>query len=403
MSTVSPSKTGRGGWLARGAVAALSLALAAAAGYQFGRRSAAATGSGGNPGSISATQLLPVLEAAQRAQAGASAPAAVRPGTPQLERGVLVWPAERIRDWLRANAALPSSVTQAEERQRLLVELARVAPLEAMADTSRWKGDRGVQARVAVLEAWASHDPGSAMKWVRGQPDAGNAIYDVVLQAAGRYRPEAAMQMAQALSEERPLYAQEFHLAAMIGMTTQGRWTEAAQWAATAAMPPDQADVLVNYMAGAWAEFDAPKALAWTLQLPPSRQPQALSNLADAWSSNDPAEATRHALAASTPPGDFRDELLRRSVEQWLRRAPAEAGPWIAGLAERAVIDKVLSALVTDIRFIRREPGLAMAWTAHIGDDKLREQTRRRIQQDAGASRSAPAEQNDHDDHDASR
>lgn len=346
----------------------VALAVGAVAGHQFALRSGRADARA--EGSVSATQLLPLL--AGPAGSGGQAVGA------HVENGALILPAERIREWLRANARQTTSAMQADERQRLLVELARVAPSEALADAARWKGDRGVQAQVAVLEGWASRDPRAALKWVREQSQSSNATYDVLLQTMGRYHPHVAIELAESLSRERPLFSQEFHLAALIGMTTQGRWETAARWAVNAAMPADQAGILVNYVAGAWAEFDAPAALAWVHQLPSAQRHQALSNIAESWAASDPAGAARHA-SSEMPAGESRDELLRWAIEQWLRHDPQEAALWIASTDDRMSIDKAISGLATDVRLIRQDPSLAIAWASQIGDSRLREEAQRQI------------------------
>jgi hypothetical protein len=357
--------------LARLAPLVAALAVGAVAGHQFALRSGQAVTRA--EGSVSATQLLPLL-------AGPVGGGGVALGA-HVENGVLILPAERVRQWLRANAQQTTSAAQADERQRLLVELARVAPGEALADVARLKGHRGVQAQVAVLEGWASHDPLAALEWVRAQPQPSNATYDVRLQTMGRSHPDAAIELAESLSRERPLFAQEFHLAALIGMTTQGRWDAATRWAVSAAMPADQTGILVNYVAGAWAEFDAPAALAWVHQLPATRRDQALSNVAESWAGSDPSGAAHYA-SARMPAGDARDELLRRAIEQWLRHDPEEAARWISSAGDRTSIDKAIMGLVTDARLIRQDPSSAIDWTAQIGDPRLREEAQRQIRRE---------------------
>ncbi len=357
--------------LVRVAALTAALALGAVAGYQFALRPERIPAPA--HGSVSATQLLPLL--------GATVGSWGQDAGTHVENGVLILSAERIREWLRANARRTTSAAQADERQRLLVELGRVAPDEALADAARWKGDRGIQARMAVLEGWTSRDPRSALQWVREQPQSSNATYDVLLQTMGRYHPGVAIELAESLSRERPLFTQEFHLAALIGMTTQGRWDEAARWAVSAAMPADQAGILVNYVAGAWAEFDAPAALVWVHQLPSAQRHQALSNIAESWAESDPAGAVHHA-SARMPTGQSRDELLRRAIDQWLRHDPQEAIHWMSTAGDRVPIDQAIKDLATDARLIRQEPALAIAWASQIADPRLREEAQRRIRRE---------------------
>lgn len=346
------------------------LALGLGAGFAAGHWHASADGEAPAlaSGSLSATEVLPLLRMAGTGD----------PGNAQAEAGELVLPAEQVQRWLQANGRQTRSPAQADERHRLLMELARTDPEAALSQAAQLRGDRRAQARSAVLQAWAGRDPQAALAWVRSQPGTVNATYDLLLETFGQRHPAQAMKLAQALSQAQPQFAQEYHLAALIGMAHQGRWAQSRRWAESANLPEADRRALVNFVAGAWGEHDPQAALSWVRSLPAEQQTAAMAGLGDSWAAQDPAAAARYA-ASQMADSPQRANLLRRALGQWLQEDPQQAGQWLASAANHADFDQAIGELATDDRLLRNQPGTALDWTSRISDPRLRQQARQHI------------------------
>ncbi len=261
---------------------------------------------------------------------------------------------------------MPSAATQDEQRQ-LLEALAAVDPVAAMAQAQQLKGDRQAQAVAAVLAVWGSNDPEAAWKWV--SPD--NIYqYDQLLEVFGKNDPEVAARFASGLAGSRPELTQELYLAALMGITHSGGYGTARQLVESANIRSEDRNVLMNYVAGAWATYDPQAAAQWVMGQSGDAQSSALIGLGESWSNVDPQAAANFAARLTGSPQ--RQLLLQQSISKWLMENPAAATNWLASAENHQDYDQAIHTLSTLPNLVRDQAPTALAWSERIYDSNLR-------------------------------
>lgn len=261
---------------------------------------------------------------------------------------------------------MPSAATQDEQRQ-LLEALAAVDPEAAMAQAQQLKGDRQAQAVAAVLAVWGEHDPDAAWKWVA--PD--NIYqYDQLLEVFGKNDPEIAARFASGLAGSRPELTQELYLAALMGITHAGGYGTARHMVESANISSEDRNVLMNYVAGAWASYDPQSAAQWVMGQSGDAQNSALIGLGESWSNVDPQAAANFAARLTGSPQ--RQLLLQQSISKWLMENPTAATNWLASAENHQDYDQAIHTLSTLPNLVRDQAPTALAWSERIYDNNLR-------------------------------
>lgn len=261
---------------------------------------------------------------------------------------------------------MPSAATQDEQRQ-LLEALAAVDPLAAMTQAQQLKGDRQAQAVAAVLAVWGANDPDAAWKWVA--PD--NIYqYDQLLEVFGKNDPEVAARFASNLAGTRPELTQELYLAALMGITHAGGYGTARQLVESANIGSEDRNVLMNYVAGAWATYDPQAAAQWVVGQTGDAQNSALIGLGESWSNVDPQAAANFAARLTGSPQ--RQLLLQQSISKWLTENPTAATNWLASAENHQDYDQAIHTLSTLPNLVRDQAPTALAWSERIYDSNLR-------------------------------
>jgi hypothetical protein len=261
---------------------------------------------------------------------------------------------------------MPSAATQDEQRQ-LLEALAAVDPVAAMAQAQQLKGDRKAQAVAAVLAAWGTKDPEAAWKWVAPE----NIYqYDQLLEVFGKNDPEVAARFASELAGSRPELTQEVYLAALMGITHAGGYGTARQLVESANISSEDRNVLMNYVAGAWATYDPQAAAHWVMGQVGDAQNSALIGLGESWSTIDPPAAANFAARLIGSPQ--RQLLLQQSLSKWLAEDVVAATNWLASAEDHQDYDQAIHTLSTLPNLMRDQAPTALAWSERIYDTNLR-------------------------------
>ena len=264
---------------------------------------------------------------------------------------------------------MPSAATEDEQR-RLLEALAAVDPTAAMAQAQQLRGDRQAQAVSAVLAAWGEKDPEGAWNWVQSTSPGNLYQFDQLLEVFGKNNPELAARYADSLVASRPELTQEVYLAALMGITHAGGYGTARQLVESANIANEDRNVLMNYVAGAWASYDPQAAAQWVMSQSGEAQSSALVGLGESWSNVDPQAAANFAARLNGSPQ--RQLLLQQSISKWLMTDPASATNWLASAENHQDYDQAIHTLATLPNLVRDNAPTALAWSERIYDSNLR-------------------------------
>jgi hypothetical protein len=342
------------------------------------------------PATASDEAALSVLSARLAAECAAG----IWHGSVEWENTFLSLPASafpRLAHAVRPHLAAPA---QSELRRVLFGHWGRMAPASALAVAAElppgpWKN----ATYVALLQSWIRADLGSALAWLRAQPDSDLRLeciqlslsyfatldpeaalilvelvppayrgtsYRSVFEAWATRAPAVAARRAAALELPWP-----HRLAAFEGVARA--WTRSAPLAALAwadQLPLGRIrDCVRSSIIRLWTELDPSAASAYALQLPPgSRRAGAIEQVVAGWPKDDPKGAVD--FAARLPSGNHRNILLRDLVATWADTDPASAFGYATTLPNGAIKPELLGEVLG--RLAIDQPTAALDAARHI-------------------------------------
>lgn len=293
-------------------------------------------------------------------------------------------------EWEKITQLPPS----AKRERDLAALLEKLAVTDAPAAIAFAYSEPNLKARTvligAVLRGWSEVAPREAVAWsVKYLDEQGRRDTHEALIAGLATSGEAPAELLTLLCQTDPPLASDYAIALIGALTRTNRFPEALEAAFTA--PSEQLDHWVGTAFRHWAEYQPEEALkAVATVTNPSARAVAMQNIAIGWASNSPAAMARYA--EQLPPGEWRQTVLRESLQSWVRTDTAAAIKWIEQYDPEPALDSGTAAIATLPALITVKPDVAASWAESIVDRELRESTlgdviRQWSQRDAVAAR----------------
>ncbi len=243
--------------------------------------------------------------------------------------------------------------------------------------------------RNAVLRGWASASPDAAAAWAMAQPAGSRSSVMEAVLAGAAHQPDQAIRLTAHLSAERPELASDFSRYLISGLTDQGAYASAAQFAT--ADTSEHRTAWLNTAFYQWSAHQPQLALAaWEGMADPGARVAAFQGLVIGWASAAPSALAAYATAL--PPGENRQLALGQALTQWVGRDPAGASQWIDRFDPSGDLDPGVMAVATMPALAEVRPEVAVGWAQSIMDPGLRTSTLRTLalqwaQRDPAAAR----------------
>jgi len=192
-----------------------------------------------------------------------------------------------------------------------------------------------------VYENWASSDPSAAAAAAQTLPSQmRTSIYQTIVEAWAQKDPVAALTWAQSLpqgTDQRDVLS-----SVMSTMASDDPQSAASR---LDVVPTSQRSTLINDVASAWADRDAPAALDWAGNLSGAERTSALNMILNNVAGNDPASAA--AYVQSHPDTAKLNGVAGSIATQWAESDPAAALAWAQSLPSGRIQTEALSDVLT--------------------------------------------------------
>lgn len=229
-------------------------------------------------------------------------------------------------------------------------------------------------AELAAWEAWAAHDPQSAMARVSAaEPGRSRDRWiAAVLSGAATLDPRQALELWQGTPED--FRAAAFGPAALqqIVLAACGTGKREAVQAMIVAMPPGETRTqLAAALCAEWGGHYPDEALLWLNQAIPDEEARVLgmTRIFEALVQKDPSLAA--TWGAEFPDERRRSSMIASAISSWAEISPTEAELWINEQADSPVLDGATFAMAAHFIGSKNMPK-AFAWIRRIRRDEAR-------------------------------
>ena len=274
--------------------------------------------------------------------------------------------------------SIPFGFENAQEYRLLLYAWSQFDPLGAINYCkSRASGIGAGFAVSGVLEGWAARDPDSAKAWVEDPANSrmvklhnfglvrGWAATD--LEGANQYVTE--MKGGDEVGKLVKILADEYYKR---GFGEASSWAEqlkdtilkeAAFSSLSSGLSRDQPELISS-----WLESHANQGYAV----------KAFENLGKRWSETDPEAAIN--FFSDLPSGKTQEIGVKSIIGNWAKKDPLTAGQWLNNRPAGPELDSALSVYASTVS--NEDGGMAMEWAISISQEKLQQQTIRKVGQE---------------------
>ena len=273
--------------------------------------------------------------------------------------------------------SIPFGFENAQDYRMLLYAWSQFDPLGAIDYCkSRASGIGAGFAVSGVLEGWAARDPESAKAWVEDPENSGMAKlhnFGLVrgwaatdLEGANQYVTE--MKGGDEVGKLVKILADEYYKR---GFGEASSWAEqlkdtklkeAAFSSLSRGLSRDQPGRISS-----WLETHADKGYAV----------KAFENLGKRWSETDPEAAIN--FFSDLPSGKTQEIGVKSVIGNWAKKDPLTAGQWLNNRPAGPELDSALSVYASTVS--NEDGGMAMEWAISISQEKLQQQTIRKVGQ----------------------
>jgi hypothetical protein len=266
-------------------------------------------------------------------------------------------PAQRERAWREiagdlmrydpdAAQEMAAKIEDAEQRGRIVGELARLRMSADAAEAVKWIADLPDQDQKA---GWRS----AAEEWARTRPE------------------EAA---AYALSPDLDEGARRQLIESAAPQWARVDPASAAEWANQ--LPGESGKEALARVVDEWSRREPQAALDFIAQSSEGKQLEEMTRRAvGSWSREDPTQAA--TFMTGLEEGNVKDAIARDITENWMRSDSMKASEWVASLDPGPARDSAVGALI--YRIERDDPAAAAQWAETIVDDRRRDETFKRL------------------------
>ena len=271
---------------------------------------------------------------------------------------------------LIATALTPASE---QERTEFLAELAAHDPRLAMQLALGENNQRlRLLLRQTVLRAWATQAPEDAAAWAMILPDGDRQVAIESVLAGAANQPENAIRLVRQLSALDPERASDYGQFLITGLTANGAYAEAADFAATETSGTRAAWLHTAYFQ--WATHQPENARAAFERLSdPVVRTAAFPGFVSGWGVADPAALAAYAI--QLPPGDDRAQALGQALPQWVAHDTVRASEWMNQLEPHSDLDSGVASVATLSSLVNERPDIAIGWAENIAEPVLRSNT----------------------------
>ena len=274
--------------------------------------------------------------------------------------------------------SIPFGFENAQDYRMLLYAWSQFDPLGAIDYCkSRASGIGAGFAVSGVLEGWAARDPESAKAWVEDPENSGMAKlhnFGLVrgwaatdLEGANQYVTE--MKGGDEVGKLVKILADEYYKR---GFGEASSWAEqlkdtklkeAAFSSLSRGLSRDQPERISS-----WLESHADQGYAV----------KAFENLGKRWSETDPEAAIN--FFSDLPSGKTQEIGVKSVIGNWAKKDPLIAGQWLNNRPAGPELDSALSVYASTVS--NEDGGMAMEWAISISQEKLQQQTIRKVGQE---------------------
>ena len=274
--------------------------------------------------------------------------------------------------------SIPFGFENAQEYRLLLYAWSQFDPLGAINYCkSRASGIGAGFAVSGVLEGWAARDPDSAKAWVEDPANSrmvklhnfglvrGWAARD--LEGANRYVTE--MKGGDEVSKLVNILADEYYkrgfgeASSWAEQIRDSKLKEAAFSSLSRMLSRDQPERISS-----WLKTHADQGYAV----------KAFENLGKRWSETDPEAAIN--FFSDLPSGKTQEIGVKSIIGNWAKKDPLTAGQWLNNRPAGPELDSALSVYASTVS--NEDGGMAMEWAISISQEKLQQQTIRKVGQE---------------------
>lgn len=335
--------------------------MVGAACFMAGRYSVSTASQADRPAAVVAAPPATAAPVSHEPVAGA-AKAHSAPATP---------PAWDENQWADLRAQ-PGTVARNRTLAALLEQLAAVDPQRALAlaqaEVNLKLRDNLAQ---AVLHGWARTAPLEAANWANALDDASarEAAMSSVFAGAVAGDPAEAVRVGRLMMEQNAGEASGYGTRLIDALTEAGKFTEAAQLAATSETGVQRSIWLAEAFSK-WSELQPlPAAQAANAMTDPQAKMEALHGVVGGWAATDPAGLTQFLV--QLPAGDERGQMVGQALANWARVDPVAVANWMNAHTRElgSDLDQGMHSIAT-IGGIK--PDLAVAWAENITAPELR-------------------------------
>ena len=300
--------------------------------------------------------------------------------------------ADVIRNELAIALAGPQNTPQAQkEVQQLLQELAETNPEEALQLAGQIESLRAREdAKLAILETWASADPSAAMAWAESalanEPSSvRNAQLRAIYRGYAMLNPQAALRAASLLSDatasERRLKSRL--MGEVIETQIENGELMAAKQTIELMEDGDLKNDMLREMVDEWASYDPEAAAAYVDSLGPDVDTGIKLELVREWAEVNPA-----AAAAWLEGLDDDDPTVSRAaseiIREWARYDLTASAEWLNSIPASPDLDRAVASYT--FRAVQEDPATAMTWAESVTNNRMKGYLQQRV---AGAWKEA--------------
>ena len=217
--------------------------------------------------------------------------------------------------WARLTTA---ALTPASERERIefLAALAahdsKIALQLALGETNQ---RLRLLLRQTVLRVWSTQAPEEAAAWSMVLPDGDRQLAMEAVLAGAATQPEDAIRLVRQLSTLDPERASDYGQFLVTGLTANGAYAEAANFAAAETSATRAAWLHTAFFQ--WAVHQPENARAAFEHITdPAVHTAAFPGFVSGWGLADPAALAAYAI--QLPPGENRAQALAQALPQWV-------------------------------------------------------------------------------------
>lgn len=246
---------------------------------------------------------------------------------------------------------LPKGSSQTIAAGAIAENYAKINLSQALEWTKTLSGAVRNSALQTVLGKWTQNDPPGAAKWIVQQSQ--DIQWSTIQKLASdwvRKDPPTALAYGASISGSSigsklglgPI--QRRFMESALNTLISSDPKSAANWLATPAGSPYFNDAAAS-VAGRWASFSPPQALAWAMQIQDTKtRNSAIASLAASWTRNDPTGTACWIQTLGN--GSIRDTALNSYARTLATYDPPSAAQWASSIIDPKIRDNAVQAVV---------------------------------------------------------